>query len=105
MPGNAADELRTFSHGDALTSKPVSYTHLDVYKRQGKTVCFLVSGGLSAGRLFCGTCRRGEAVSYTHLDVYKRQISEQQAVAMIDPRNLDTLLHPQFDPKALKAGP
>ena len=30
-------------------------------------------------------------------------ISEQEAVAMIDPRNLDTLLHPQFDPKALKA--
>ena len=30
-------------------------------------------------------------------------ISEEQAVAMIDPRNLDTLLHPQFDAKALKA--
>ena len=30
-------------------------------------------------------------------------ISEKEAVAMIDPRNLDTLLHPQFDPKALKA--
>ena len=30
-------------------------------------------------------------------------ISEQQAVAMIDPRNLDTLLHPQFDVAALKA--
>ncbi|MBQ9145815.1 MAG: pyruvate, phosphate dikinase [Clostridia bacterium] len=30
-------------------------------------------------------------------------ISEQQAVMMIDPRNLDTLLHPQFDAKALKA--
>ena len=30
-------------------------------------------------------------------------ISEQEAVAMIDPRNLDTLLHPQFDAKALKA--
>ncbi len=29
-------------------------------------------------------------------------ISEEQAVAMIDPRNLDTLLHPQFDAKALK---
>ena len=29
-------------------------------------------------------------------------ISEVQAVAMIDPRNLDTLLHPQFDAKALK---
>ena len=29
-------------------------------------------------------------------------ISEKEAVAMIDPRNLDTLLHPQFDQKALK---
>ena len=29
-------------------------------------------------------------------------ISEEQAVAMIDPRNLDTLLHPQFDADALK---
>ncbi len=30
-------------------------------------------------------------------------ITEEQAVLMIDPRNLDTLLHPQFDVKALKA--
>ena len=30
-------------------------------------------------------------------------ISEKEAVAMIDPRNLDTLLHPQFDAAALKA--
>jgi len=30
-------------------------------------------------------------------------IDEKKAVAMIDPRNLDTLLHPQFDAKALKA--
>ncbi|MBQ7295415.1 MAG: pyruvate, phosphate dikinase, partial [Clostridia bacterium] len=29
--------------------------------------------------------------------------TEEEAVAMIDPRNLDTLLHPQFDQKALKA--
>ena len=29
--------------------------------------------------------------------------SEEEAVAMIDPRNLDTLLHPQFDAVALKA--
>ena len=28
--------------------------------------------------------------------------SEEEAVLMIDPRNLDTLLHPTFDPKALK---
>ncbi len=29
-------------------------------------------------------------------------ITEEKAVAMIDPRNLDTLLHPQFDAQALK---
>ena len=29
--------------------------------------------------------------------------TEEEAVAMIDPRNLDTLLHPQFDAAALKA--
>ena len=29
--------------------------------------------------------------------------TEKEAVLMIDPRNLDTLLHPQFDAKALKA--
>ena len=29
--------------------------------------------------------------------------TEKEAVAMIDPRNLDTLLHPQFDAKALKS--
>ena len=29
-------------------------------------------------------------------------IDEKKAVSMIDPRNLDTLLHPQFDPEALK---
>ena len=30
-------------------------------------------------------------------------IDKKKAVAMIDPRNLDTLLHPQFDSKAIKA--
>ena len=35
--------------------------------------------------------------------VDEKMIDEKQAVAMIDPRNLDTLLHPQFDVKALKA--
>ena len=45
---------------------PVSYTHLDVYKRQ--QVCFekiLILFGCDTGSL--------KAVSYTHLDVYKRQ--------------------------------
>ena len=32
-----------------------------------------------------------------------RHKTEEEAVAMIDPRNLDTLLHPQFDAAALKA--
>ena len=35
--------------------------------------------------------------------VDEKMITEEQAVAMIDPRNLDTLLHPQFDAAALKA--
>ena len=30
-------------------------------------------------------------------------IDEKKAVSMIEPRNLDTLLHPQFDTAALKA--
>ncbi|MDY4813649.1 MAG: pyruvate, phosphate dikinase, partial [Ruminococcus sp.] len=35
--------------------------------------------------------------------VDEKMITEEEAVAMIDPRNLDTLLHPQFDAAALKA--
>ncbi|MGN1126338.1 MAG: pyruvate, phosphate dikinase, partial [Ruminococcus sp.] len=35
--------------------------------------------------------------------VDENMITEEEAVAMIDPRNLDTLLHPQFDAAALKA--
>ena len=35
--------------------------------------------------------------------VDERMRTEEEAVAMIDPRNLDTLLHPQFDVAALKA--
>ena len=32
-------------------------------------------------------------------------IDEKKAVAMIEPRSLDTLLHPQFDGAALKEAP
>ena len=32
-------------------------------------------------------------------------IDEKQAVAMIEPRSLDTMLHPQFDGKVLKTAP
>ena len=34
---------------------------------------------------------------------YEGMRTEEEAVAMIDPRNLDSLLHPQFDAAALKA--
>jgi len=34
--------------------------------------------------------------------VKEKMITEKDAVLMIDPRNLDTLLHPQFDPAAVK---
>lgn len=34
--------------------------------------------------------------------VDEKMITEKEAVSMIDPRNLDTLLHPQFDAAALK---
>ena len=63
------------------SSKPVSYTHLDVYKRQGLlpvTVKFF-QHRRHLGRV--EQHRRAELagtpvpVSYTHLDVYKRQAS------------------------------
>ena len=57
----------------------VSYTHLDVYKRQavnwniGTCSCSLVLAVvISAILILC--MKEREAVSYTHLDVYKRQL-------------------------------
>ena len=65
-----------------VSTVPVSYTHLDVYKRQ-------VQPRVEIPTFFCGFCRKlhrqrpplvffGQLcytipVSYTHLDVYKRQ--------------------------------
>ena len=56
-------------------SYPVSYTHLDVYKRQWHNSRL---AEFHAHRICCPKppVRRGQypaAVSYTHLDVYKRQ--------------------------------
>ncbi|MCI7158836.1 MAG: pyruvate, phosphate dikinase, partial [Flintibacter sp.] len=60
------------------------------------------------GKLYMLQTRNGKRTAAAALKIAcdlvdEGQITEQQAVAMIDPRNLDTLLHPQFDPAALKA--
>ena len=60
------------------------------------------------GKLYMLQTRNGKRTAPAALKIAcdlvdEGMISEQQAVAMIDPRNLDTLLHPQFDPAALKA--
>ncbi len=60
------------------------------------------------GKLYMLQTRNGKRTAQAALriacdlvDEGKR--TEQEAILMIDPRNLDTLLHPQFDTKALKA--
>ena len=60
------------------------------------------------GKLYMLQCRNGKRTAQAALKIAcdlvdEGMIDEQKAVLMIDPRNLDTLLHPQFDAKALKA--
>ena len=60
------------------------------------------------GKLFMLQCRNGKRTAPAALKIAcdlvdEGMIDEKKAVTMIDPRNLDTLLHPQFDAKALKA--
>ena len=60
------------------------------------------------GKLYMLQTRNGKRTAKAALKiacdlVAEGMIDKKQAVAMIDPRNLDTLLHPQFDAKALKA--
>ena len=60
------------------------------------------------GKLYMLQTRNGKRTAKAALKIAcdlvdEGMITEKQAVAMIDPRNLDTLLHPQFDAKALKA--
>ena len=60
------------------------------------------------GKLFMLQTRNGKRTAKAALKiacdlVEEGMLDKKQAVAMIDPRNLDTLLHPQFDAKALKA--
>ena len=60
------------------------------------------------GKLFMLQTRNGKRTAQAALKIACDLVDEgmrtpEEAVAMIDPRNLDTLLHPQFDSKALKA--
>ena len=62
---------------------------------------------VEAGKLYMLQTRNGKRTAAAALKIAcdlvdEGMISEAEAVAMIDPRNLDTLLHPQFDAKALK---
>ena len=59
-------------------------------------------------KLYMLQCRNGKRTAQAALQIACDLVdeghkTEAEAVAMIDPRNLDTLLHPQFDAKALKA--
>lgn len=59
-------------------------------------------------KLYMLQCRNGKRTAQAALKIACDLVdeghkTEAEAVAMIDPRNLDTLLHPQFDAKALKS--
>ncbi len=59
------------------------------------------------GKLYMLQTRNGKRTAKAALKIAcdlvdEGMIDEKKAVAMIDPRNLDTLLHPQFDLKAIK---
>ncbi|MCR5804625.1 MAG: pyruvate, phosphate dikinase [Clostridia bacterium] len=59
------------------------------------------------GKLYMLQTRNGKRTAQAALQIACDLVdegmrTEAEAVAMIDPRNLDTLLHPQFDAKALK---
>ena len=60
------------------------------------------------GKLYMLQTRNGKRTAQAALQIACDLVDEgmrtdKEAVLMIDPRNLDTLLHPQFDAKALKA--
>ena len=63
---------------------------------------------VEAGKLYMLQTRNGKRTAKAALKIAcdlvdEGMIDAKKAVAMIDPRNLDTLLHPQFDAKVLKS--
>ena len=86
--------------------------------RQFNEVCKILEGHyrdmqdmeftVEHGKLYMLQTRNGKRTAKAALKIACDLVdegmrTEQEAVAMIDPRNLDTLLHPQFDAKAIKA--
>ena len=80
-PGRIFASLFFHGYATSATSTPVSYTHLDVYKRQG--IDGSTARHKSTQQYYRDTQKLVDslkaevvdlqAVSYTHLDVYKRQ--------------------------------
>ena len=70
-------------HGHRISQEAVSYTHLDVYKRQlmirssNDIIRDLLRYHVDFARDGLGNLAFTRAVSYTHLDVYKRQIIQE----------------------------
>ena len=58
-------------------TESVSYTHLDVYKRQGLCKAIVAGEDLRKDEVLEKHADWVDAVSYTHLDVYKRQVQNR----------------------------
>ncbi len=63
---------------------------------------------IEKGKLFMLQTRNGKRTAAAALEIavdsanQRRQTTKQEALLKIDPRALDSLLHPTFDPKAVK---
>ena len=104
--------VRTPMHIDEMAGKfPEAFKHftevceiLEKHYRDMQDMEFTVENG----KLYMLQTRNGKRTAQAALKIACDLVdegmrTEEEAVAMIDPRNLDTLLHPQFDSKALKA--
>ena len=81
-------------------------TRLENYFRDMQDMEFTIEDG----HLYMLQTRNGKRTAQAALQIAcdlvdEGMIDEKKAVSMIDPRNLDTLLHPQFDTEVLKKTP
>ena len=111
--GNMGDDgVRTPMHISEMEQKfPEAFAQfkevcktLETHYRDMQDMEFTVEHG----KLYMLQTRNGKRTAQAALKIACDLVdegmrTEEEAVAMIDPRNLDTLLHPQFDAAALKA--